>query len=980
MHRGRPALNDDMNRAVQMVSGLEECSVHLPCTMRTSSSARQLPHVLSECTHSCYALLRTLSQVANGMKPRTAWELCDEPGGEKAIQNIRKRGFAARAPGAANAIAVAVAVEVFDEQEPGSKERRRQETFRLNSDQVKKQETHAKSVKAQFDEVYAAATQEWSDMVAKGTNGKGDASADGVAARFRQQLPADCLYKLTGRSLKNALASGRAGTAPRPRNHRPAIPAAFVESVAQFAQLKQLNGDEQKPRFLVQAAVASAAGTVHEAHLTTQSQKQYLMKRVRKEMEMAVVTSKAIDDRRWQWLTSTNLTTWLKAYVESLVEWKYLPGVPDNIYEIMVIPEDKLAYMANGDESHQKLSNEGITAGPCSRVYINPHLARAGQRKVQYQKHATIWVWAAYSGEVGPVALMLATDAAEAKQHKAAAGSSTQDAAATNELLFVNRVGIRVRPEWMCGVPRVRGKFGCAETQTFEPIFLLNESGGTTGDSLEQLFEQGVLPCYLNLSPTWVYDSEGRIEKAPLHFQLDAGPGRYAESTLAWRASMWERGVALFPGLINGTAANQVLDDLFGLYKTSCNDVIDHIVSERITANQLDPTVKVNLDFSDLGRIINGRPEDPITARPFERAFTVEKIRNSTAKLGVAPVDLRRALDHPRVRDDSVDGSRSNHVVDLTTKNKQTLALVAEHGFNTAALQVPLIKDPSGAQAPIVAPPADWESRWKAVKAAGGSASAHWVAVGPRAFNAPDVVLPAMERVQDKIAAVQEREQLKEENLRELQDAAREIESNCEGDYGELSAADAKLLVSFIFKAKKLKGVGQYTANKAAAVDYLLEMDLNDFMNLLNEEYTSTAVPAAVAQPLLELTDESTPRAPRFDDDMVPSGMLTVAAPDWLKDALEIGNIAAKQLVGSYILYRWPDRLGGWLDGEITAINTDEKQTVKGGVMCNFVVHYKSDGETAHHTLTLKSYAKSCKSATDSWVLLEVSATPLALE
>ena len=231
-------------------------------------------------------------------------------------------------------------------------------------------------------------------------------------------------------------------------------------------------------------------------------------------------------------------------------------------------------------------------------------------------------------------------------------------------------------------------------------------------------------------------------------------------------------------------------------------------------------------------------------------------------------------MDHPRVRDDSVDGSRRNHVVDLTTKNKQTLALVAEHGFNTAALQVPLIKDPSGAQAPIVAPPADWESRWKAVKAAGGSASAHWVAVGPRAFNAPDVVLPAMERVQDKIAAVQEREQLKEENLRELQDAAREIESNCEGDYGELSAADAKLLVSFIFKAKKLKGVGQYTANKAAAVDYLLEMDLNDFMNLLNEEYTSTAVPAAVAQPLLELTDESTPRAPRFDDDMVPSGML----------------------------------------------------------------------------------------------------------
>ena len=910
------------------------------------------------------------------MTPRAAWQLCNKPGGEKAIQNVRKRGMAARNSGAAAVATPTIAVaEVVEE--VGSKERRK-EHFRLNSDQVKKLEAQRLSVKAKFDEVYAAATLEWSDMVAKGKNGKGETSADGVAARFREQLPDDCLYKLTGRSLKHALASGRAGVAPRPRNHRPNIPAAFVESMAQYAQLKQLNGDEQKPRMLVQAAVASARGTAHEALLSTQSQKQYLMKRVRKEMEMAVATSKVIDDRRWQWLTSTNLTTWLRGYVGSLVEWKYLPGMPDNIYDVLVIPADKLPYMANGDESHQKLSNEGILSGPCSKVYINPLLARAGQRKVTYQKHATIWVWAAYSGEVGPVALMLATDAAEAKAYKAAAGSSAQDADVST-LEFSNRGGIRVRPEWMCGVPRVQGKFGFNETKVFEPIFLLNESGGTTGDSLEELFELGVLPCYPNLSPTWVYDNEGRVVKAPLHFQLDAGPGRYAESTLAWRASMWERGAVLFPGLLNGTAGNQVLDDLFGLYKGTCADVIDNIISERIAANKLDPTVKVNLDFCDLGRIINGRPEDPLTARPFERAFTAEKILNSTAKLGLAPVDLRRALNHPRVRDDSEDGSRSDLVVNLATKNKQTLAAVAEHGFNTAALEVPLIKDPLLPKAAIVAPPADWESRWKAVKAAGGSASAHWVAVGPRAFNAPDVVLPAMERVQEKAVAAQEKEQQKEETLRELQEAAREIEASVEGDYAELNAADAKLLVSFIFKAKKLKGVGQYTANKQAALDYLNEMDLNEFMELLNEEYATTAPPqGVVAQPLLALTDESTPQAPRFDDDMVPTGMLPLAVPDWLQDALESGNAAAANLVKKHILYRWPERLGGWLHGEITSINVDKKQAVK-GVMCNFVVYYNADGETAHHILTLKSYAKSCKSASDSWVLLG-SVPTLALE
>ena len=872
--------------------------------------------------------------------------------------------------------AVAVAVEVNTESALPETNKRRKEVYRLTTAQVKKQWALDQEMKRKFDEVYEAATQTWSDMVSKGQNGKADNCADAVAARFRAQLPEGCTMKLTGRSLKHALLEGRAGVAPRPRNTAPALPQAFVHSVSQYSQLKQLNGDERKPRHLVQAALASAAGTAHEGKLKTQSQKAYLLLRVRKEMEMGVATSKVIDDRRWQWLTSTNLKTWIEAYLRSLAEWKYIPGMPENIFDIIVIPEDKLPYMANGDESHQKLSNEGDTSGSRAHVYINHALARAGQRKVQYQKHATIWVWAAYSGEVGPVAMMLATDAAEAKASKpGTAASSAQHAivAASDdaEVTFANRGGIRVRPEWMAGVPRVYGNFGHSERKIFEPTFLLNESGGTTGDSLEELFELGVLPCYPNLSPTWVYDDEGRVVKAPLHFQLDAGPGRYAESTLAWRASMWERGAVLFPGLINGTAGNQVLDDLFGLYKQSCSDVIDNIVSERITAKQIDPSVKVNLDFSDLGRIINGRPEDPINLRPFERAFTKEKIQNSTAKLGVAPVDLRRALSHPRVRDDSEDGVRCDHVTNLVDKNQVTLQAIAEQGFNVSPLTVPLVKDPKQATK-LVAPPAEWEERWKAVKAAGGSASAHWVAVGPRAFNAPDVVLPAMERVQEKIAYAQAREQLKEENLMQLQAEAIEIMDGCESQFDELNAADAKLLVSFVFKAKKMKGAGQHTANKQAAIDYLLGMEMDELKALLDEEYAVT-VAAEEVQPLLALTDESTPLVPRFDADLLPQGMTPEMAPDWLLHALRAESDCAGQLVGRHILFRWPTRLGGWLHGKVVSINEDKKQVVA-GTMCNFVVFYASDGETAHHLLSFESYAKSCKSNCDSWVLLQGSA------
>ena len=259
------------------------------------------------------------------------------------------------------------------------------------------------------------------------------------------------------------------------------------------------------------------------------------------------------------------------------------------------------------------------------------------------------------------------------------------------------------------------------------------------------------------------------------------------------------------------------------------------------------------------------------------------------------------------------------------------------------------------------------------VKAAGGSASAHWIAVGPRAFNAPDVVLPAMERVKEKITASNERAQLLEENMLALQESASDIFESCGGDYGDLNAGDAKLLVSFVFKAKKLKGVGQQNANKQTAIDYLNGLDEGELETLLVGTYATMAPAAVTAEPLLELTDESVPRAPRFDADLPPLGMSAIAVPDWLSDALSTDSESAAEMIGLHILYHWPNNLGGWLHGKVLSVNKDKKQTVN-GAMCNFVVFYSSDGETAHHLLSLERYAKNCKSPIDSWVLLKGSA------
>ena len=108
---------------------------------------------------------------------------------------------------------------------------------------------------------------------------------------------------------------------------------------------------------------------------------------------------------------------------------------------------------------------------------------------------------------------------------------------------------------------------------------------------------------------------------------------------------MAERGVYLFPsGPANCTAATQECDQAFGEYKAVCDEVTDEILSERIKQRADEESAvrdgnadgvqlrkkkdmtKVELTNSDLPRVVNGKPTDPIEKRPFSRAFSKEKV------------------------------------------------------------------------------------------------------------------------------------------------------------------------------------------------------------------------------------------------------------------------------------------------------------------------------------------------------------------
>ena len=193
--------------------------------------------------------------------------------------------------------------------------------------------------------------------------------------------------------------------------------------------------------------------------------------------------------------------------------------------------------------------------------------------------------------------------------------------------------------------------------------------------------------------------------------------------------------------------ATQACDQLFGDYKTKSDQVAEDIVSERIEAEQLDPSVTVKLDFCDLGRIINGKHGDPDEKRPFCHAFTPEKILSSVKKLGLNPINLEQAISHRRVRDDSDGSSRTLAVEKVRSQQEVSLKAVQGLGLNSSVLAVP---PPKPKKKSLVAPPSTAEEQFNALKE-NSSIGTMWWAVGASAFNAPKVTEPAVARLAERV-------------------------------------------------------------------------------------------------------------------------------------------------------------------------------------------------------------------------------------
>ena len=353
----------------------------------------------------------------------------------------------------------------------------------------------------------------------------------------------------------------------------------------------------------MQAMLAAVEGTSLQDALASKSQQNHAKRKLRSmDSNLSTQTTVPVEERRHQWLCKSNLTTWYSGgagggYEACLKENGFTDGSGE-------IHPAKRRRMLNMDETHHHMSNAGESKGPRANVVVDKRLGRSGRRQTENSSHITGMHWADYEGEVGAGMYLFDSSASEAEDR-------------------------RIRASWIHDLPSTRGFFGFNELTTVSPSVAVTPKGGTVQGTLQQFVETQIYTAYPNISPDWELEDDLRVVKGPVFMQVDSGPDRINDSNRDFRIEASRRGLIIFPGLPNGTAANQLMDGVFGPFKMESDLEADRIVAERMAAAEEDHSVQVKLSNDDLPRIMR---------HAFSHAFGQRAIKSKLAQLGLCPV------------------------------------------------------------------------------------------------------------------------------------------------------------------------------------------------------------------------------------------------------------------------------------------------------------------------------------------------------
>jgi hypothetical protein len=357
----------------------------------------------------------------------------------------------------------------------------------------------------------------------------------------------------------------------------------------------------------------------HEARFTVEGIWQKIRKVFPESLQPA--TKLTVEDARAQWTTHDNLNQWIDNAKQDLIntclviDEEVLDEKGAMVSEAL-FREDTERRIINMDETHHDLSITGDRGGPREVSYHNPAFQRGAARGVKSARHVTGAYATNVAGEAVPPFYIFDSSAK----------------------LWEN---VRVKVEWLEGLPLVTGRFGCPTIIKSGSFCTVRPRGSMDDSLLNEYIEKVIVPLYPNMHKTAVFDSvTGKLNQGPDILKLDAGPGRIvsSEAILLKREQFIERGLIILLGLPNATSVQQEMDALYGPFKSSMYARGEKVVQQKLRARSL---ARRNGDKVPPA-VFNGMPDD-------EPRNTKEKILRSWAKVGFVPF-TRNCLKYKKVR------------------------------------------------------------------------------------------------------------------------------------------------------------------------------------------------------------------------------------------------------------------------------------------------------------------------------------------
>ena len=278
-----------------------------------------------------------------------------------------------------------------------------------------------------------------------------------------------------------------------------------------------------------------------------------------------------------------------------------------------------------------------------------------------------------------------------------------------------NQENFQVKPSWVNGLPKVRGKFGCPTTETYDSSVSVRKSGCTDEELMQQLIEEVYLPLYPNFQKDIVRDNNGVLLAGPIIIKIDSGQGRLVAtfSSIEFRERMQQRGVYLVLGLPNSTSCTQEQYQLYQEFKGKTRSMTDTVYSDELAqqsnliksindeleglrSNDVDPASAPMIDAldrlreamktpsltnDDLSSIVCGISDDSPSLSPFASTFTKDKIKKCFSRVGYVPF-TRNCLMSEYIRHELGKNTEDTNLEDLIQEYEDAKLNLKGEGFN----------------------------------------------------------------------------------------------------------------------------------------------------------------------------------------------------------------------------------------------------------------------------------------------------------